>query len=256
MRRSWFIKPRNSRAGKSDLTVENRSRSPAARILLHFWHGWIRPVLPVLIVLFTFRGAVADWMQVPSGSMRPTIMEGDRIWVNKLAFGLRVPFTSYWLSQWDGPARGEIVVFRSPKSGDVLVKRCVGLPGDTIEMRSNHLIINGEPVEIEDAPTAFSERMPNGMTVEQRVYPETLGAHQHPMTVTPRLAAERDFGPVAVPAGKYWMMGDNRDRSADSRYFGFVPRDSLMGRSSRVFWSLDPDNWYLPRFSRWLRALP
>lgn len=213
-------------------------------------------MLPFMIVLFTFRGAVADWMQVPTGSMRPTILEGDRIWVNKLAFGLRVPFTSWWVSQWDEPGRGEIVVFKSPKTGEVLVKRCVGLPGDTVELRNNHLIINGSPVMIEDSPTAFAEKMPNGITVEQRVYPETLGTHRHPITITPRIPAERDFGPLVVPPSQYWMMGDNRDRSADSRYFGFVPRANLMGRSSRVFWSLDPDNWYLPRFTRWLQGLP
>src|SRR6185436_9965152 len=99
----------------------------------------------VLIVLGSFRSAIADWNIVPTGSMNPTILEGDRIFVNKLAYGLRVPFTDMEVAHWSSPRRGEVVVFRSPADGDRLVKRVVGVPGDTVQLANNVLLINGTP---------------------------------------------------------------------------------------------------------------
>src|SRR3954471_3387031 len=113
----------------------------------HWWRKEIRPLLILAIVLFSIRSSLADWNDVPTGSMKPTIQEGDRIFVNKLAYDLKVPFTTWHIAEWSNPKRGDIVVFYSPHDGKRLVKRVVGLPGDTIELRSNNLIINGQSVE-------------------------------------------------------------------------------------------------------------
>ena len=112
-----------------------------------WWRKEIRPLLVLLLIGFSVRSSLADWNDVPTGSMKPTILEGDRVWVNKLAYDLKAPFTTWHLAEWGNPRRGDIVVFFSPYDGKRLVKRVVGLPGDTIELRSNTLIINGQPVE-------------------------------------------------------------------------------------------------------------
>src|SRR5438067_11429084 len=108
------------------------------------WREHIRPLAVIILVLCSIRSAVADWNTVPTGSMKPTIMEGDRIWVNKLAYDLKVPFTTWHLAEWADPRRGEIVVFNSPADGKRLVKRIVGIPGDTVQLVNDQLIINGE----------------------------------------------------------------------------------------------------------------
>src|SRR5258707_10118683 len=106
-----------------------------------------KPLLITLLVLFAFRSSLADWNDVPTGSMKPTIVEGDRVFVNKLAYDLKVPFTTWHIAEWSNPQRGDIVVFYSPHDGKRLVKRVVGLPGDSLELRNDGLILNGEPVE-------------------------------------------------------------------------------------------------------------
>ncbi len=220
------------------------------------WKDWIKPLAIVVVVLTTFRSAVADWNDVPTGSMRPTILEGDRILVNKLAFGLRVPFTLRWFVQWDEPARGDVVVLHSPADGTRLVKRVVGLPGDTVEMRDNRLLINGAAVRY----LALDESIVGWIPAEERARhefaSEAIAGVGHPVMVTPLLPAMRSFGPVVLPAGQFFVLGDNRDQSADSRAFGFVKRGLIVGRSSVVAFSLDRDRYYLPRVGRFFRALP
>jgi len=103
-----------------------------------WWQREIRPLLILVLVLFSIRSSLADWNDVPSGSMQPTILVGDRIFVNKLAYDLKVPFTTWHLAEWSQPSRGDIVVFYSPRDGTRLVKRVVGLPGDTLELRNEH----------------------------------------------------------------------------------------------------------------------
>src|SRR4051794_25254954 len=112
-----------------------------------FWREQIRPLLVLLIALFSVRSAIADWNVVPTGSMKPTIIEGDRIFVNKLAYDLKIPFTTIHLAKWSDPKRGEIVVFDSPKDGTRLVKRVIAVPGDTVQLDRNTLIINGQPAQ-------------------------------------------------------------------------------------------------------------
>src|SRR6266852_3235088 len=111
------------------------------------WRKEIRPLLIIAVVLFSVRSSLADWNDVPTGSMRPTILEGDRVFVNKVAYDLKVPFTTWHIAEWSNPRRGDIVVFFSPHDGQRLVKRVVGLPGDSLELRNDGLILNGQLVE-------------------------------------------------------------------------------------------------------------
>lgn len=211
-----------------------------------------------LAVLTPLRSAVADWNDVPSGSMEPTILPGDRIWVNKLAYGLRVPLTYRWVIQWDEPAPGEIVVLHSPADGQRLVKRLIAGPGDTVAMINNVLIINGRPLAYSSLPESALEEVPRSVQTGRRFAQERLGDRSHAVAAIPSLApaaGRRNFGPVTVPEGHYFVMGDNRDNSADSRHFGFVPRHRIVGRSSAVAISVDPDRYYLPRFGRWFMGL-
>src|SRR6266542_2432869 len=119
------------------------------RAAKYLWREWIKPLGLVAINVFPLKSAGADWNWVPSGSMKPTILEGDLVFVNKLAYDLKVPFTLQRLSEWDDPARGDIVVFFSPHDGMRLVKRVVAVPGDTIELRNNVLLLNGKAMEYE-----------------------------------------------------------------------------------------------------------
>src|SRR5260221_9733195 len=164
--------------------------------------------------------------------MKPTILEGDRVYVNKLAYDLKVPFTTWRLLEWGDPKRGDIVVFYSPHDGKRLVKRVIGLPGDTVELRGDALVLNGGPVQYQpfDGPSladlSADERTTHEFATEQ------LPGRTHAIATWPAVPARRDFGPLTIPPGQFFMMGDNRDDSFDSRYYGPVGRNSLVGRAS------------------------
>lgn len=223
---------------------------------LKFWRDFVQPILVILIVIGSFRSAVADWNDVPTGSMKPAILEGDRIFVNKLAYDLRIPFTDWRIVEWSGPARGDVVVFFSPDDEVRLVKRVVGLPGDTIELRRNRLLINGEPVTYGPLDQATINQIKTDQQPRYRFETESLGDHAHPIMTTPLRPSRQSFRPVTVPENQYFMMGDNRDRSRDSRWFGFVDSRRIVGRAVGVAISLDPDHYYLPRWHRFFSAMP
>jgi signal peptidase I len=223
--------------------------------LRRWWRRDIRPVLIIALVLFSVRSSLADWNDVPSGSMQPTILVGDRIFVNKLAYDLKVPFTTWHIAEWSNPRRGDIVVFYSPHDGTRLVKRVVGLPGDTVELRNEQLIINGAPVDDLPLGAELSEQLPPAERQGNQFATEQLPGHQHTVMAIPALPAKRTFGPVEVPAGSYFMMGDNRDNSFDSRYFGPVERKRIVGKATRVVMSLNHDDYWLPRLDRFLSPL-
>jgi signal peptidase I len=187
--------------------------------------------------------------------MKPSIIEGDRVFVNKLAYGLRVPFSDVILRQWGEPERGEIVVFYSPTDGMRLIKRVVGLPGDILELRDNKLSINGKAIEYSKSKRVYPAAIWHN-EFGRDVIDETLGKHRHPIALTPANTLTEDFGPVTIPPDHYFMMGDNRHNSADSRVIGFVPRSLLLGRASYVVVSLDYENFYLPRSGRSFSKLP
>jgi signal peptidase I len=220
-----------------------------------YWRSQIRPILVMALLIFSIRSSLADWNDVPSGSMNPTILEGDRIFVNKLAYDLKVPFTTWHLAQWSNPQRGDIVVFFSPHDGTRLVKRVVGLPGDTVELRNDQLFINGKPVQYMPLDGSVSGQLP-GAEQEQGLFArEFLSGHIHAVMALPALPAMRTFGPVRVPEGQYFMMGDNRDNSFDSRYFGTVARNEIVGKATDVVFSFNKSNYWLPRAHRFLKPL-
>ena len=217
--------------------------------------GEIARFILLVLVLFGFRSAVADWNDVPTGSMEPTILPGDRIFVNKIAYDLKVPFSTEHVLRWSDPERGDIVVLFSPADGKRLVKRVIGIPGDTVALRDNRLFINGKAADYRIRKRGHStEDDATGEGTELEIV-ESFGGKEHLINVMPSRPAVRSFGPVFVPPDRYLVLGDNRDSSADSRFFGFVPRSEVVGRVSAVVVSVDIDNYFLPRWSRFLTTL-
>lgn len=219
---------------------------------LYLWREWIRPFGLFFLIVAPLKSAVVDWNWVPSGSMKPTILEGDLVFIDKLAYDLRVPFTTTRLAEWGAPARGDVVVCFSPADGTRLVKRVIGLPGDTIETRNNVLFVNGQAQSYSQVQATRYVR-----DVFEDTNPliaiEHLEAHEHLVMVLPNRPALRSTAPFVVPDDHYFMMGDSRDNSTDSRFFGAVPRRDIIGRATGVLVSFDPQRFLLPRFSRWGR---
>jgi signal peptidase I len=210
----------------------------------------IRIFLLMILIVSSLRSALADWNDVPTGSMKPTIQEGDRVVVNKLAYDLKIPFTTIKIVGWDDPKRGDIVVLFSPVDGTRLVKRVVALPNDQVEMRENQLYINGQVAK--QSPVATTELADYGRAY---VFAENLQGHTHKMMVTPEIPAVRSFGPVVVPKGNYFVLGDNRDNSNDSRFIGFIERRRIVGEAVAVAFSLDRSHYFVPRFDRFFEGL-
>ncbi len=164
------------------------------KILWHVWREWILPFALIFIMGAPLRSAVVDWNWVPTGSMKPTILEGDLVLVNKLAYDLKVPFTPRHLSQWSDPSRGDIAVFFSPKDGTRLVKRVIGLPGDTIQLREEVLYVNGvaQRYTTEDSRPFLRDVSEDKNPI---VAIEHLGACDHYVMALPGRGALRSFGP-------------------------------------------------------------
>jgi signal peptidase I len=238
--------------------------------------GWGPPILLVLVI----RSILFEPFQIPSGSMIPTLQIGDFILVSKFGYGLRVPFTDVEVVPLGEPERGDVVVFIQPPSvspdkwcwvkripraitfdmipalpgpdpcSTDFIKRIVGLPGDTIEVKDNILFVNGQKMERTPAgdytypdPSHRSYRDPSLRCeeVKSRMYTENLGGVEHPvLQSTDYVQRVSDYGPTPVPEGEYFMMGDNRDNSQDSRFWGMVPRKLIRGKAMFVWLSFDP----------------
>lgn len=213
--------------------------------VLQLWRS-NRGFIVFVCLMFVFRSAVADWNDVPTGSMQPTIEIGDRILVNKMAYDLRLPFTTTSLIKRADPQRGDIVTFMSQVADNRLVKRVIGVPGDIVAMQHNVLTINGE---------RLAYRADTAGAGEAQLLTEQIDAIAHKVKLAPYSSGRDSFSAVKVPPGHYLVLGDNRDNSADSRVIGFVPRSEITGRASTVLFSLDYDNYYLPRRERFFAAL-
>ena len=195
-----------------------------------------RSFFPVLLFVLVIRSFVFEPFRIPSGSMMPTLLQGDFIFVQKFAYGLRLPVTETKIIETGEPERGDVVVFRLPSDPGVnYIKRVVGLPGDTIVYADHRLTINGEAIPLADA----------GHPDEPR-YREQLGEREHEILIlNPRYA--RADGTYVVPDGHYFVMGDNRDNSKDSRFIGAIPETHLVGEAVRIW--LHIDGWK-PRWDR------
>jgi signal peptidase I len=220
--------------------------------------SWLRAnkgFIAFLMLFGLFRTAVADWNPIPSASMHPNLLEGDVVFVNRLAFDLKVPLTDVVLAHLGEPQRGDIVTFSSPLDKTRLIKRVIALPGDTIAMQKDQLIINGQPAGY-SMPANAVEAIDHVGTLQALQLTEKSGASERRIQLLPQVASsKRDFPPMTIPQGSYLMLGDNRNNSLDSRYIGLVPREMLIGRAERVLVSADIVGNWMPRTERFGMAL-
>ena len=213
---------------------------------------WLRQNRSFLIFMLCFaffRTAIADWNPIPSGSMRPTLLEGDVVLVNRLAYDFKLPLSDIRLLETGNPERGDVVTFTSPADGVRLIKRLIALPGDVVEMRDEVLYINGAVADYGNA-RVVSEPMEHGDAVPAIRATERINGSERTVQFLPGIAARRNFGPVTVPESSYFFLGDNRDNSADSRYIGVVPRRLLTGRAHHLLVSANIKGNWLPRLDR------
>jgi signal peptidase I len=215
------------------------------------WLEYTAGLFPVIFIVFMLRSFIAEPFKIPSGSMIPTLLVGDLILVNKYEYGIRLPVIHTKLFEVGLPKRGDVMVFRYPKDPSMdYIKRVIGLPGDKITFQNNRLSINDAPVGLSDAGEFYdSERLSY-----YRQYSEKLGAIEHkiltelekPSLIAPmdpfpfqdRCVYDRSGVTCVVPDGHYFVMGDNRDNSLDSRYWGFVPEANIVGRAFFVWMNL------------------
>jgi signal peptidase I len=259
------LAPARRRAAHAAVTqweAEQRSRGgepdEKARAALHsrhlqqpIWLEYTAGLFPVIFVVFMLRSFVAEPFKIPSGSMIPTLLVGDLILVNKFSFGVRLPVVHTKIADVGSPQRGDVMVFRYPKDPSLdYIKRVVGLPGDRIAYENNRLAVNGQPVQLTEAGEFYdSDRLSYS-----RQYSEKLGAIEHniltelekPSFITPmapfphqdRCSYDRAGVTCTVPPGHYFVMGDNRENSLDSRFWGFVPEQNIVGKAFFIWMNL------------------
>ncbi|HET7535928.1 MAG TPA: signal peptidase I [Candidatus Didemnitutus sp.] len=236
--------------------LSSDQRERATSWLKRQWREWRSFLFLFCFVWIPLRSSVIDYSPVPTGSMNPTVLEGDVVWVNKLAYGLRVPLTQTYLTRWAEPQRGDIVVVLSPLDGTRLVKRIVGVPGDTIALVDNRLLLNGQPVDYTAAGSDYGTTIAHKLQRYAFFAEENLGGVKHAvMGLQAGGGAQRTFGPVVVPPGRYFFMGDSRDNSRDSREIGFAARDAVLGRAKGILVSLDINDSYRLRTERFFSPL-
>ena len=180
---------------------------------------YIEAILLAIVIAFFIRTFVIQAYKIPSGSMKPTLLIGDHILVSKFNYGIRLPLVRSTLIPVGTPRRGDIVVFIYPedRSKD-FIKRLIGLPGDTIEIRNKNILLNGLP------------------------WSDTRGVYVDTLIIPGSVQPRDNFGPVTVPEGSLFVMGDNRDESYDSRFWGFVPMKDVLGKALIIYWSWNQEN--------------
>jgi len=218
-------------------TADNDSRqAPGGKEILV---EYSRSFFPVLLFVLVIRSFIFEPFRIPSGSMMPTLVEGDFIFVKKYAYGLRLPVTEAKFVETGSPKRGDVIVFRLPSDPSInYIKRVVGLPGDTVVYERHRLTINGETINLNYDEREFG-RVP--------VYVEDLDGRVHDILIHNAEFSTRD-GTYRVPEGQYFVMGDNRDRSKDSRFINAIPEEFLVGEAVRVWMHFIP--WNMPDWGR------
>lgn len=216
--------------------------------------GWGFSIIIALLITTSFRSAIADWNDIPSGSMKPTILIGDRVFVNKLAYDLKIPYTTLHIAKWSDPERGDIVVFYSPEDSTRLIKRVVGLPGDTLAMVNNRLFINGQFVKYGPLHQSVINQIEKDQQSQHIFSNENLAGKNHAVMFSPSRPSLDTFRPITIPQGQYFMLGDNRDNSGDSRFFGYVDRKLIVGHATMVVLSREGSFFHL-RLKRFFQKL-
>ena len=214
-----------------------------------------RSIIIFIVLMGMFRSAFADWNSVPTASMLPTIKEGDRIAVNKLAYDVRIPFANYSLYQHSSPERGDIIVFNSRAANIRLVKRVIGIPGDTVKLSNNHLTLNGQAINYQALTSQEKTDQARTNQEPSTDFLEGLPQAPHQIRIDGQSSTHASFAELTVPKKHYLVLGDNRNNSADSRVYGFVPRDEIIGKSTHVVMSFNYENFYIPRKNRFFKRL-
>jgi signal peptidase I len=224
------------RRRRMDRAVQKKIERPRDPVVIEY----ARSLFPILLIVLLFRSFLFEPFKIPSGSMIPTLLIGDFILVNKYAYGLRLPVTNTKFVPIGEPERGDVVVFRYPVDERVnFIKRLVGLPGDTITYRAKQLFINGEAVALEPEGNFTSGDVKcSTPRANAYRYAEQLGEARHDVLIH-QGENRRPPREWVVPEGHYFVMGDNRDRSNDSREWGFVPEHNLMGRAVGIWLNFD-----------------
>jgi len=216
--------------GKETIGTDSRT----AGIIIEY----ARAFFPVILVVFVLRSFIVEPFRIPSGSMLPSLYIGDFILVSKFSYGIRLPLINQKVFSIGTPKRGEVLVFRYPHDEKTnYIKRVVGLPGDIVDYKNKRLRINGNVVDLQKSNREDTEQ--GTQSNEQvRVHIERLGKSSHGILLDTSLGS-RDYTRIIVPPDKFFVMGDNRDHSNDSRFWGFVPEENIVGRAFFVWFSWD-----------------
>lgn len=224
----WLIDTLRHRGDRQPPAEEMRHAAKAGR-KLPWYVDYSRSFFPVLLVVLIVRSFIVEPFRIPSESMRPTLNVGDFIAVNKYAYGLRLPVVNLKVIPVGEPQRGDIIVFRYPRDPSTnFIKRVVGLPGDEVRYEDKHLYINGGEVSRE----LLTNQVPDAP--EMTLWEESLGAVHHKIYYNPDRRS-LDQSTIVIPPGHYFVMGDNRDNSSDSRVWGLVPEENIVGRAFGVW---------------------
>ncbi|MEO6824408.1 MAG: signal peptidase I [Nitrosospira sp.] len=219
-----------------------------------WWVEYPKSFFPVILIVFFLRSFLVEPFKIPSGSMIPTLLVGDFILVNKYTYGIRLPVVNLKIMDVNEPRRGEVMVFRYPENPSMdYIKRIIGVPGDSVTYRDKQLSINNIPVKTE--PEGEYAYVESGLNyIYTRRYGESLGEHSYSTLINPEvpdmhMAGVRPFPlrencsyhdsgfTCTIPEGNYFTMGDNRDSSSDSRYWGFVPERNIVGKAFMIWWN-------------------
>lgn len=212
---------------------EGRELQPKEPLVVEY----ARSFFPVILIVLLLRSFVVEPFRIPSGSMMPTLLIGDFILVNKYSYGIRLPVLKTQVVEIGKPKRGDVVVFRYPKDPSMdYIKRVVGIPGDEIAYRDKTVFVNGNPVKQEDIGAYIGEGAGGNMT-GAHLKMEHLDEASHKILIDPNKASQT--GKMIVPEGKYFVLGDNRDNSNDSRFWGTVPEENLVGKAFLVWMNLN-----------------